>query len=251
MKIMGDTHIGLVRENNQDALSFAPIGEQRAYAIVCDGMGGANGGNIASDIAVHILADRIRDSFREDVPVRSPDRLLASAIEAANIGVYDRAQQSPELEGMGTTVVVAVLCGNTAYISHVGDSRLYLMREGKLTQVTRDHSVVQEMIERGQLTEQEAKNHPRRHFITRAIGVQEFEQGEYDELDILPGDRLLLCTDGLTNMVDREKIAALLTDGPPEKAVERLIGAALDGGGTDNVTAVVINTDGCEERNGH
>lgn len=247
MNVTGDTHIGLVRSSNQDALEFARLDEQTAFAVVCDGMGGANGGNVASDIAVRVLSKRIREAYADGQEVHSPEFLLASAMAAANIEIYDTAQTSPELDGMGTTVVAVILHRLTAYISHVGDSRVYLCRGGTLTPVTRDHSIVQDMIEKGQISEAEARIHPRRNFITRALGVQEDESGEYDELALQPGDRLLLCTDGLTNMVDTAAAAAIVTQQPPEQAVASLIRAALDSGGTDNVTAVILATDRAEK----
>lgn len=242
MNVIGQTHIGLVRENNQDALEYGTLGRAAQYAVVCDGMGGANGGNIASKIAVEVIGSRIRDGFREDASSSFAEHLLASAMATANSGVYDRAQQQEELSGMGTTVVAAITCGRTAYISHVGDSRLYLFRGGELTPITRDHSVVQELIETGQITEEEARSHPRRNFITRALGVRCDESGEYDELDLEAGDRLLLCTDGLTNEVDTAGIRALLEQ-PAEQALPALVRAALDGGGADNITVVVMDID--------
>ena len=236
MKLTGDTHIGLVRSSNQNALKFGTFDNGIVYAVVCDGMGGANGGNVASNIAVDLIAQRICDAFASDNPPRSKANLLASAMAAANIEIFDRAKNEPEYEGMGTTVVAVVVCDKVAYVSHVGDSRLYLYRDGALRQVTRDHSVVQEMIESGQLTEEEARSHPRKHFITRALGVSEMEEGEHDEIELEDNDKLLLCTDGLTNMVNDKALAELLGDS--EAVVERLIKAALDGGGTDNITAV-------------
>ncbi|MBE6806577.1 MAG: Stp1/IreP family PP2C-type Ser/Thr phosphatase [Ruminococcaceae bacterium] len=240
MNVIGQTHIGLVRENNQDALEYGTLDSATQYAVVCDGMGGANGGNIASKIAVEVIGSRIRDGYQAEQG--SVERLLESAMNTANIGVYDRAQQQPELIGMGTTVVAVVTSGHKAYVSHVGDSRLYLWRKRTLTAVTRDHSVVQELVERGQITEEEARSHPRKNYITRALGVRDSESGEFDELDLMPGDRLLLCTDGLTNEVSREDIGRLL-ELPAEAALEGLIRAALNGGGADNITVVLMDID--------
>ncbi len=240
MKTSGDTHIGLVRSSNQDALRCGPLDNGGIYAVVCDGMGGANGGNIASHIAVDIIADRICHAYADGQQPHSPAYLLESAMAAANIEIFDRAKSEAALEGMGTTVVAAIVCGREAYISHVGDSRLYLYRDKALQQVTRDHSVVQEMIESGQLTEEQARSHPRKHFITRALGVSAMEEGEYDELTLLDGDKLLLCTDGLTNMVDNSAIAAIIADNG-ETVIDVLIQAALDGGGADNITAVLMD----------
>lgn len=242
MKVYGQTHIGLVRETNQDALEYGTLINGAQYAVVCDGMGGANGGNIASKIAVEVIGSRIRDGYQDNASYTSAEHLLTSAMATANVGVYDRAQKEEALMGMGTTVVAVIASAHTAYISHVGDSRLYLYRDGILTQITRDHSVVQELVESGQITEEEARSHPRKNYITRAIGVVSEEYGEYDELSLQPGDRLLLCTDGLTNEVPAATIAQHLTV-PSEDAVEALIRAALDDGGMDNITVALIDID--------
>ena len=242
MNVYGQTHIGLVRENNQDALEYGTLNDTAQYAVVCDGMGGANGGNIASKIAVEVIGSRIRDGYRDNPNPGSPEHMLTSAMATANIGVFDRAQKEPELSGMGTTVVAIITCGHTAYISHVGDSRLYLYRDGNLSQVTRDHSVVQELIESGQITEEEARSHPRKNYITRAIGVVDEEYGEYDELELAAGDRLLLCTDGLTNEVAHADIGHLLAL-PADEAAQSLIRSALDHGGKDNITVALMDID--------
>ena len=240
MNVYGQTHIGLVRENNQDAMEYGTLSDTAQYAVVCDGMGGANGGNIASKIAVEVIGSRIRDAYRENADPGSPELLLTSAMATANVGVFDRAQKDEELSGMGTTVVAVITCGHTAYISHVGDSRLYLYRDGVLTQITRDHSVVQELIESGQITEEEARSHPRKNYITRALGVVSEEYGEYDELELADGDRLLLCTDGLTNEVLTDEIGNILSL-PAEEAAQTLVRSALDGGGMDNITVVLMD----------
>ena len=242
MKVYGQTHIGLVRESNQDALEYGTLNNETLYAVVCDGMGGANGGNIASKIAVEVIGSRIRDSYQDGSAYGSVEHLLTSAMATANVGVYDRAQKEEALSGMGTTVVAVITCGHTAYVSHVGDSRLYLYRDGNLTQITRDHSVVQELVESGQITEEEARSHPRKNYITRAIGVVSEEYGEYDEISLLTGDRLLLCTDGLTNEVAPSAMCNYL-ELPSEEAVQALIRAALDDGGMDNITVALMDID--------
>ena len=242
MMVTGQTHIGLVRTNNQDALDYGQLADHAQYAVVCDGMGGANGGNIASEIAVGIIGSRIREGFSQERSGNWAEHMLESAMAAANIGVFDRAVQQPELSGMGTTVVAVITCGRTAYVSHVGDSRLYRLHGEELQPITRDHSVVQEMIESGQITEEQARSHPRRHFITRALGVTEHESGEYDELELEAGDRLLLCTDGLTNELMAEHMCGPLGL-PAEDAVEALIRAALNNGGKDNITVALMDID--------
>ena len=242
MKVYGQTHIGLVRETNQDALEYGTMSNGAQYAVVCDGMGGANGGNIASKIAVEVIGSRIRDGYQDNASYTSAEHLLTSAMATANAGVYDRSQREEALVGMGTTVVAVIVRDHTAYISHVGDSRLYLYRDGNLSQITRDHSVVQELIESGQITEEEARSHPRKNYITRAIGVTSEEYGEYDELDLQSGDRLMLCTDGLTNEVTPDMICQHLVL-PAEEAVRALIRAALDDGGMDNITVALVDVD--------
>lgn len=242
MNVIGQTHIGLVRENNQDALEYGTLSATAQYAVVCDGMGGANGGNIASKIAVEVIGSRIRDGYSETMASHSVERLLESAMATANSGVFERALQQPELSGMGTTVVAVITSGKTAYISHVGDSRLYLWRNNALIPVTRDHSVVQEMVESGKISAEEARSHPRRNYITRAIGVTEMESGEYDELELQSGDRLLLCTDGLTNEVSADAISQILLQND-ESTLDKLVRAALDGGGADNITVVLMDID--------
>ena len=241
MNVFGETNIGRVRATNQDELAYGELNDSTCFAVICDGMGGANGGNIASEIAVHLLEDRIRQCASDISETSSPEHMLASAMAAANIAVFDKAQSDPELDGMGTTVVAALMRDDTVYISHVGDSRLYLFRDKQLIQITRDHSVVQEMIERGQLTPEEARTHPRKHFITRALGVSDDESGEYDEVTLKPGDLLMLCTDGLTNMLDSPTITDVLTQCAPQEAVPTLIHWALEAGGTDNVTVVLMD----------
>ena len=239
MTVYGQTHIGLVRDSNQDALEYGTLNNAAQYAVVCDGMGGANGGNIASKIAVEVIGSRIREGFCES---SSAEHLLTSAMATANAGVFDRAQREEVLSGMGTTVVAAIIHEHMAYISHVGDSRLYLYRDGNLTQITRDHSVVQELIESGQITEEEARSHPRKNYITRAIGVVSEEYGEFDEVALQAGDRLLLCTDGLTNEVTKSDMHSILGL-VAEEAVDALIRAALNGGGKDNITVALMDID--------
>lgn len=243
MYVIGNTHIGYVRSSNQDALAYDPLGADRQYAVVCDGMGGAAGGNVASQLATQIIQERITEHLSSAETQCSMEHLLASTMAAANLAIYDKAKAEPELDGMGTTVVTVVMDRTRAYISHTGDSRVYLCRGGRLLQLTRDHSVVQEMLESGQLTGEQARSHPRRHFITRALGVEPDEQGEYDELELQAGDRVVLCTDGLTRVVDEDTAAQLISRLSPDAAVDALIQAALDGGGPDNITVVIMGLD--------
>ncbi len=240
MNVYGKTDIGRVRSTNQDAFVCGRLFEDTVFAVVCDGMGGANGGGVASATAIRILSDRLVTAYREGMGDSSVRNLLESAIAAANIEIYDTAMAEPELRGMGTTVVAAIVTGSRVHIAHVGDSRAYLVTSEELEQITRDHSIVQAMVEKGQLTQKEAQNHPRKHFITRALGVEETVQCDYTDFTLPEEGRLLLCTDGLTNMVETDDIYAIVRSMDTEQSVGALLDAANAAGGSDNITAVMI-----------
>jgi len=171
MKIAKKTDIGKVRNSNQDACSAGELPDGTVWAVVCDGMGGASGGDIASTTAVRIISEKITSSYRDGMSSNSIRSLLFSSIETANSVVYDISRSNTSLEGMGTTVVAAVISGGAAYIAHAGDSRAYRIFDNSIKQITRDHSIVQVMVEKGELTPNEAKGHPRKNIITRALGV--------------------------------------------------------------------------------
>lgn len=237
MIVYGQTDVGRVRADNQDTFRCGTLTQEACYAVVCDGMGGAAGGSVASRLTAELIEERLVTGFRENMAESSVLHLLESAVAAANALVYDEAMADPDLRGMGTTVVAAVVQGDTVYTAHVGDSRIYLVNDG-IQQLTRDHSIVQEMIEKGQLTPEEAQHHPRKNLITRAIGVDSRVTCDLQTVAMAPADGLLLCSDGLTNMVDPEAILSIIrgTDGAdiPTKLVE----AANQAGGSDNITAV-------------
>lgn len=240
MQTYGKTDTGRVRSNNQDAFVCGRLADDVVFAVVCDGMGGAKGGNIASALAVKIITERLSAAYRENMTTQSIRYVLECAIAAANVEVFDTAAADENLRGMGTTVVVAVVCGKTAVLAHIGDSRAYLVTSEGLEQVTRDHSLVQEMVESGKLTETEARTHPRKHFITRALGVEDTVECDIDEREIPERGALLICTDGLTNMVETEDIRKILLSYPPQVAAERLVHAANMAGGSDNITVALI-----------
>ena len=242
MRIFSKTDKGMVRDNNQDAFFAGKLGEDCFFAIVCDGMGGANAGNVASETAVKKLSEYIIKSYRKSMTNDDVCKMLKNSVESVNILIYDKALKNPELNGMGTTAVIAVAQGNNVVIAHVGDSRAYLINE-EITQITRDHSVVQSLIESGKLSAVEAKNHPRKNVITRAIGAEESVSAECDELTLKSGDFLLLCTDGLSNFADAEDIKNAFSVGDVSLVAERLIDIANKNGGRDNVTAVVLNAE--------
>ena len=241
MKIVAKTDIGLRRESNQDSYAAGELPGAVAWAVVCDGMGGAAGGNYASSTAVKVISERITSSYRAGMSASSIRNMLTSAIAAANISVYDMSKADPELTGMGTTVVVAIVVDNNVFIAHAGDSRAYILSNGSLNQLTKDHSIVQEMIDHGTLTPDEAKVHPRKNIITRALGVDYELRIDFDIADIGENDVLILCTDGLTNFVEPQEIYELTDDGKFYEYAERLVDRANSNGGGDNITVVTVS----------
>ncbi len=241
MRIASKTDVGIVRSNNQDSFVAGPIGENSAWAVVCDGMGGANGGNIASSLAIKTISDSVISSFRTNMSPNSIRLLFESAYNAANIKILNRSKEDETLKGMGTTAVGTVICNNTAFITHVGDSRAYCFKNGELLQITRDHSIVQSMLEQGEINEEQAKHHPRKNIITRAIGVTENIEPEYNEIDFYEGDILLLCSDGLTNFVDDLKICEIIKNNEFDYIPELLVEEANKNGGGDNITVVILS----------
>jgi Serine/threonine protein phosphatase len=240
MEIYSRTDKGMVRHSNQDAERHGFMEDGSAWAVVCDGMGGANGGNVASSTAVEEISARLKENYKSDMSASEIRDMIAKAVNAANIKVYIEAQEDITLRGMGTTVVVVIVRGETAYIAHAGDSRVYLYAKGDLRQMTVDHSVVQVMVDRGELTEQEARVHPRRNLITRALGVKPRLDIDHCECPVERGDILLLCSDGLSNYVEDLEMFKILYNQSGDKAVGKLIDTANAHGGGDNVTAVTV-----------
>ena len=241
MKIVAKTDIGLTRTSNQDSYAAGELPGLVAWAVVCDGMGGTNGGNLASSTAVKIISERISSSYRHGMSFNSIKNMFMSAIIAANVCVFDMSKENPEFSGMGTTVVVAIVADEKVYVAHAGDSRAYILTAGKLHQLTKDHSFVQEMVDSGKLTADEAREDPRKNLITRALGVSENLQIDFCEEDISENDVLLICTDGLTNYVEPNEIYELTDDGKFYEFAERLVNRANNNGGGDNVTVVTVS----------
>ena len=239
MKIATKTDKGLLRSTNQDSFAAGEI-NGRVFAVICDGMGGAKGGGVASANAVKIISGTIDQSLNHGADPAYIRAMLQSAMETANAMVYDMAQKNEAFSGMGTTAVSVVVTDGIAYIAHAGDSRAYLCSDNTLTQLTVDHSIVQSMVENGQLTADEAKTHPRKNVITRAIGVDDNIDADQGECKVKQGDLLLLCTDGLTNYADQNSILKVLTESAFDSIPERLIELANKGGGGDNITVIVI-----------
>lgn len=240
MKIVAKTDKGRVRESNQDAYAVGEFPEEVAWAVVCDGMGGAAGGNIASALAVKVISDKINASYRPSMKDSSIKNLLDSALVAANLEVYDLADAKPELNGMGTTVVCAIVRDGYAYIAHAGDSRAYIFNGDTLKQVTTDHSLVQNLVDKGEITQQEAENHPNKNLITRAIGVDKSIDIDFDEISLSNDEILILCTDGLSNYVTNDEMISEVNDGRYYAFADRLVKKANNNGGGDNITVVAI-----------
>jgi len=237
LQAAGRTDVGQVRTSNEDA--FGLCVEAGVFAL-CDGMGGAAAGEIASRLAVDTLIERLCAADSHE----NRKKVLETAIAAANHRVHSRAEKDAALHGMGTTLVALAISGDLALIGNVGDSRCYLFRDGLLTRQTRDHSLVDEQVRLGQLTEDEAEHSPLRNVITRAIGTQVSVAADIAELHLHPGDLLMLCSDGLTKELSDDRIAGMMADARDlDGLCNQLIDAAKAAGGHDNVTAVVVRTE--------
>ena len=243
MKIAGKTDIGLVRAENQDSFATGEVNENLAWAVVCDGMGGHAGGSTASKMAVECISERIKSTLHEKMSVQSVRNMLESAILFANARIFNSACDNPSLKGMGTTVVAAVCTGNTAVVAWAGDSRCYHFANGSITQITKDHSFVQQLVDSGSITPEEANEHPMKNIITRALGLDDDVQVDFTDIEFaVSGDeKLILCTDGLTNPVSDKIIAECVSDGDCGDQAEMLVDLANKNGGTDNITVAIIS----------
>lgn len=237
---MAKSDIGKVRNENQDCYRVNEISDRTAIAVVCDGMGGTHGGGIASEVAINAIFERVFLSYREDMEPKSIKNLLISAITAANSIVYNKGREEPENRGMGTTCVVALVRDLGIYIASVGDSRAYLIGNSGISQITRDHTVVALLQDKGIINRDDFAAHSMKNVITRAVGVEETVEPDYFEFSAEKGDLLLLCTDGLTNHVTDEMIYTITYRRPPQEAMADLISAANGNGGKDNITAAII-----------
>lgn len=236
MKTFSKTDIGMVREVNQDYVfaTEAPIGNLPNLLVVADGMGGHRAGEYASRLAVEVLKQELEGSTEE-----SPEAVMRNAITRANERVLEAARQDAKLSGMGTTLVVATVIERTLYFANVGDSRLYLLSDD-IKQLSKDHSLVQEMVRLGGINQEEAKSHPDKNIITRAIGAKDELDIDFYEYRLKKNDMILMCTDGLSNMVeDEEMLHIVKCSRDVVEAVEQLIERAKDNGGNDNIGVIV------------
>ncbi len=240
MKTLGNSDIGRIRQNNEDAFRFGSFDDGVTWAVVCDGMGGAAGGQIASSIAADMVGKKIEKCYNKSMSEGSIENMLLSAITTANVTVYDRAIADDFLSGMGTTLVAAVIKNSVASIAHVGDSRAYLIHGDSIRLLTKDHSLVQEMLDNGQITEEEFEHHPVKNIITRALGVSEQIEIEFDTVELEKGDVLFLCTDGLSGTLSKENMMELFRKYSFDQFTSKLIESANNAGGKDNITVVAV-----------
>lgn len=240
MEIYGETHTGKVRETNQDTWEFEILPGGCCFAIVCDGMGGTKGGGTASNMASKIVKDEIIKNYNKSMDEHIFSGLLIHAITFANKEIFKTAQSEENLAGMGTTIVAAAIKDEILHVAHVGDSRAYLIKNNSMDKITNDHSIVQEMLEQGSITEDEASKHPQKNLITRALGIDADVVVDYKSRKISINDLCLLCSDGLTNLVSDSDILKIIQNKDLQTAVKDLIGKANNNGGNDNITAVLI-----------
>lgn len=245
MRITAKTDIGNGRAENQDNYRAFQYPGDLAWAVVCDGMGGAKSGQTASRIGVEMLRDEAERQLETLPPEGEKDFLLAS-IQKANQKIYELSLKDAAMNGMGTTVVQTIVRDGMAHIAHMGDSRAYLFHEGELRQITRDHSYVQEMVDCGKISAEEAEKHPRKNLITRAMGVSLTGQADYTACPVQPGDVLMICTDGLSNTLPHTVMENTLQSKPFFEMADSLIEQALQEGAQDNITVLLIGIEPME-----
>ena len=240
MKVFAKSDIGRAREMNQDAYYASQPSDTVGLYIVADGMGGYNGGEIASELAVTATKNFIENNFAEIEHTKEKlQELVKNAIEYANMLVYEKSKEVPELEGMGTTIEVALVNNNRVYIGHVGDSRTYRIRKDFIRKLTTDHSYVQKLVKDGTISKEEAMHHPKKNMLTKALGCTSFVEPDITVKGFLKDDVLVLTSDGLTNMVKDQEIFDIIKFNI-DIATEKLVDKANENGGLDNITVIVV-----------
>ena len=238
MKVFSATDIGQKRHMNQDFIftSEESVGNLPNLFVVADGMGGHNAGDFASRYGVSVLVESVRRDKNFN-----PVKVMRNAIEAANREVFSQSRNDPSMAGMGTTMVVCTVVGGYAYIANVGDSRLYLAGSDSMTQITQDHSLIAEMVRLGELTPEEGRNHPDKNIITRAVGTNEDVKIDFFDVKLETGDQILMCSDGLSNMVEDQRIFEILKgEDTEEDKAQVLVDEANANGGRDNIAVIVV-----------
>lgn len=241
MQSWGITDTGCVRKQNQDAYRIVKLDGGALLCVVCDGMGGAKSGNIASDLAVDVFVDEVRRCWVPGMEPDKIDQMLEGAVKLANFTVFDQSSQIEEFDGMGTTLVAILVWGKKLVTVNVGDSRAYAINRAGIRQITKDHSLVQLMVDRGDLSPEVAKSYPGKNYITRAIGTEPTVLCDLFHQDLGKGDFLLLCSDGLSNVMDDQEILFEVIHGVNKQhCCKRLLRIAKKRGAPDNVTCVLI-----------
>ena len=242
MQSWGLTDKGCVRKMNQDAYDIQQLDRNTLLCVVCDGMGGAKSGNIASSLAVDVFSQEIQRTWTPTMEWDKADQMMKSAVKLANFTVYDQARQFEEFEGMGTTLVAALIRGRKISLVNVGDSRAYRISQNGIRQITKDHSVVQMMVDRGELTPEASKRYPGKNLITRAVGTESSVVCDVFRQELNRGDFLLLCSDGLSNLMDDQEILFEVVHGVnKERCCKRLLDIAVSRGCPDNFTCVLVS----------
>lgn len=241
MEAWGLTDVGNVRSQNQDAFRIVELGKDALLAVVCDGMGGAKSGNVASRLASEVFSEEVKRSFSADLTPDEAEQMLRAAAKLANISVFEQSQLSEDYAGMGTTLVAALTYPRATLVLNIGDSRAYLINADGVQCITRDHSVVEMMVQRGELTPEQAKTHPSKNLITRAVGTEETVFSDVFRVETVPEDCILLCSDGLSNqMADQEILFEVVHGARRDDCCRRLLEIAKNRGAPDNVTSVLI-----------
>ncbi len=242
MQIFFKTDVGLVRSCNQDSCRYGNFSDSSAWSVVCDGMGGANGGSVASSEAVDEISSVLCENFKFEMSDDELRELMESAVQSANGKVFAMSCEYENLRGMGTTVELAVIRDEKLHVVHAGDSRVYFIKGDEILQVTTDHSLVQQMVDRGQITPEEARVHPGKNFITRALGVEDTLEVDYLSHSFEKGSIALMCSDGLSNYFEDKEILDIINRTPRERLAEEFVELAKERGGSDNITvAILIN----------
>lgn len=240
------TDTGLKRANNEDHL-YSGIVHGWNLFIVADGMGGRNAGEVASKIAVESIVAYLQNHEKMEEPKCSVGEILGAAIKEANLRVHKMSMENEDYEGMGTTLSAVLIKGNVMVLGHVGDSRIYFFRDGKLEQITADHSYVAELVRTGAITKDEAKSHPKKNFIYRNLGYEDVVDVDIACKEFRIDDKLMLCSDGLSNQLEDEEILKIfIEESDPEASLKKMIQLVLDRGGFDNITAIVVHNVGGE-----
>ena len=240
MLIKGKTYIGKVRSSIEDGFDFGTFDDGTAWAVVCDGMGGVRGGQIASSLATEMVSDKIRKCYNKLMPVYSFENIFLSTITTANVIINDRSYTDTEFQGMGTTIAAAIAKNGQVCIAHVGDSRVYKMSTEGIVQITKDHSLAQEMLDSGQITKEEFENYPKKNIITRALGIDDKVEIDFDFTEISDNEVILLCSDGLSGLLSDEELFEIYKNTDFDMLCDEYIKAANEKGGYDNITAVVM-----------